>query len=315
VSKIPRIAIFDEWIPFKMGFKTNPNITDNPINWSEFTNNPKFKLNTHPTANEYLLDDERAINEIYRLTKHKTCPICRCKMKEENPIDHQSIFVCLKCGFWGGRGSRFDNILMEGIPSRGVLAFYKPFKPLAEQQSNYLISHLRKHPKELPNIGPKRAEKFVLDLIKESFDCEVKAIGGTRDGGVDGYILNNDEISTIIQVKWREDMNKAESVGVVREVAGTLLARGVPSGILISNRNHFSKDAIKDTKAINKNGSIGLSKMNLTLIDYHDIIDMLDISNTQLTANMELKDWYKEDSNHVFDGAARLNFDLVNQFK
>jgi len=311
----PTIAIFDEWIPFRMGTEIKIDISDTPINWSEFVDNPKFVSNTHPTANEYTLKDERAISEIHRLCKYKTCPICRGNMDEEDPKDHQKVFVCLKCGFWGGRGSRFDNILMEGIPSRGVLGFYKPSKPLSEHDSEFLISHLKRHPANLPKISPQRAEKFVLDLIKDSFDCDVKAIGGTKDGGIDGYILNNDNISSIIQVKWRQDMKKAESVGVVREVAGTLLARGIPSGIIISNRNHFSKDAIKDAKAINKNGTIGLKKINLTLIDYHDIIDMLDISNTQLTQNMKLEDWYREDSDHVFDGAARLSFDLVNQFK
>ncbi|WP_405566316.1 restriction endonuclease [Polaribacter sp. Asnod6-C07] len=311
----PRIAIFDEWVPFQMGQEIIEPNTDDPIDWIEFINKPNFESNGHPTAKEYRLKDERAIKEIHRLIKYNTCPICKSKMQNEDPKDQQTILVCLKCGFWGGRGSRFDRILHESIPSRGVLGFYKPFKPLKEIDSEFLITHLKRHPKDLPKIGPKRAEKFVLELLSESLNCEVKPVGGIKDGGVDGYIIKNDEIETIIQVKWRQDMNKAESVGVVREVAGTLLARGVPSGILISNRNHFSKDAKFDASEVSKRKIEKLGQMNLTLLDYHNIIDMLDISNTRLTDKMTLEDWYKPDSNHVFDGAVRISENFVNMFK
>lgn len=310
----PRIAIFDEWIPFHMGNEILETVEDTPIAWNEFINNPRFESNGHPTDNSYILKDERAIREVHRLEKHKTCPICNSKMIKKDTKDPQHILVCLKCGFWGGRGNRFDNIFSGSNGLRGVLGFYKPFKPLKEIDSEYLITHLKRHPKDLPKIGPKRAEKFVLELLSETLNCEVKPIGGVKDGGVDGYIVKNDKIKTIIQVKWRQDMNKAESVSVVREVAGTLLVRGVPSGILISNRNHYSKDAKFEANELSKRYINNLGQMNLELIDYHNIIDMLDISNTKLTEEMTIDDWCKTDSNHVFDGAARINESIVNMF-
>ena len=208
-----------------------------------------------------------------------------------------------------------DNVY-ETTPLRGVLGIYKPLIPLNELKTEYLVSHLKKHPDQLPNIGPKRAEQFVMDLLSDYLNCEVKPIGGFKDKGVDGYIIKGDKISSIVQVKWRENINGAESVKVIREVAGTLLARGIPSGILVSNRDHYSKDAIHDAASISNLTVNELGKMNLQLIDYHNIIDMLEISNTKLTDKMKIRDWIDIEVGYsVFDGAMRLSADFVQMFK
>ncbi|RSK38932.1 restriction endonuclease [Hymenobacter perfusus] len=311
-----RIALFDNWIPFHIGNEVKHPLVDNPINWSEFTSSPNFKL-VYDEGNhqEYRLEDRRAIDEIHRLLKFQTCPICRAQMAARERDFNESLFVCLRCGFWGGRGSRMDNV-HEGIPFRGVLGFYKPLKPLQELSTEYLVTHLKRFPDALPKIGPKRAEKFVMDLLSDYLNCEVKPIGGFKDKGVDGYIIKGDEISSIVQIKWRENVKGAESVKVIREVAGTLLARGVPSGILVSNKDHFSKDAISDANSISNITIEKLGKMELQLIDYHNIIDMLDISNTLLTDNMKINDWIDiENAYDVFEGAMRLHEDFVKMFK
>src|SRR3546814_19031012 len=87
-----------------------------------------------------------------------------------------------------------------------------------------------------------------MDMLSDYLDCEVRALGGVKDGGIDGYILRNDTVACIVQVKWRQTPNGAEGVGVVREVAGTLLARGVPNGILVSTRSRFSKVAANEAQ-------------------------------------------------------------------
>jgi ribosomal protein L37AE/L43A len=311
-----RIAIFDDWIPFHIGTEIVEPNKNEPINWSEFINSPKFHLTYEKdTVKEFSLNDNRAVNEIHRILKFQTCPICENKMAKRPSDFNEKIFICLKCGYWGGRGSRMDNIY-EKVPLRGVLGIYKPLKPIKELSTDYLVTHLRKFPNELPKIGPKRAEKFVIDLLGDYLKCEIKPIGGTKDKGVDGYVLKNDKISTIIQIKWREKINGAESVKVVREVAGTLLARGVPSGILVSNRDHYSKDAIEDANNISKNRITKLGKMNLELIDYHKILDMLEISNTKLTTDMKIEDWINiENGYDVFEGAMRISNDFVKMFR
>lgn len=160
-----------------------------------------------------------------------------------------------------------------------------------------------------------RAEQFVVDLISDYLQCEVKPVGGVKDGGIDGYIIRGDEIHSIIQVKWREDKDKAEGVKVVREVGGTLLARGIPNGILVSTRDHYSKPAKKEAEIISTRELSGIGKMNLTLLDYHNILDMLEISNTKLTERMSVEDWFQIPKGvNVFDGAMILDKEFVEQF-
>jgi ribosomal protein L37AE/L43A len=315
MKQIPRIATFDDWLPFYIGTETKSPKIDSPINWSDFINSPQFGITFEKgDDSKYTLEDRRAVEEIHRILKYKTCPICRNKMAKRQQDFNEVILICLTCGFWGGRGSRMDNVY-EQVPLRGVLGIYKPLKPLKDLDSEYLVTHLKRFPKDLPKIGPKRAEKFIIELLADYLKCEVKPIGGTKDKGVDGYVIKNDKISSIIQIKWRENISGAESVKVIREVAGTLLARGVPSGILVSNKDHYSKDAIEDSRLISKRKINSLGKMSLSLIDYHNILDMLDISNTKLTNDMKIEDWIKIETGYdVFEGAMKLHQEFVNMF-
>lgn len=304
--KSPRIAIFDEWWPLHIGDEVNDPAVDEPTSWARFSESPKLKgyVDGH-----YVVDDHRAIDEIHRLIKFKTCPICRVKMGLIPEYSLDDLLLCMKCGYWGGRGYRdWGSHFMQSIhPPRGVISRYKPLSPIDKEKNEYLITHLRRFPRDMTKISPLRVERFVVDLLADYLDCEVKAIGGSKDNGVDGYILKGNVIRSIVQVKWRQDMNRAEGVKVVREVAGTLLARGIPSGILVSNRVHYSKPAIAEAESISKLHITELGKMNLSLYDYHTIIDMLEISNTKLTAKMSVDDWFKiSDRICVFDGASSI---------
>lgn len=199
------------------------------------------------------------------------------------------------------------------MPLRGVIGRYKSLLDLDEASTDYLVSHLRRYPEAMTQISPFRAEKFVVDLLKDYLGCEVQALGGRKDGGVDAYILANDKIRTIIQIKWRETRKGAESVSTVREVAGTLLARDVPNGIIISTRERFSNDAKKEAEYISSRSVQGLGELSLSLYDYHTILDMLQISNAKLADRwtpkklMELHDKFC-----VFDGAAMISEDYIS---
>lgn len=311
-----RIAIFDNWLPFHIGLDTKNTEKDEPIKWLEFIKSPIFKLVYEKKEEKYYtLNDKRAIDEIHRILTHQTCPICRIKMAERPSDFNEKIFVCLKCGYWGGRGSRMDNVY-EAVPLRGVIGIYKPIQPLSDLTTEYLITHLKKHPEQLPKIGPKRAEKFIIDLLKDYLNCEVRLIGGAKDKGVDGFVLNGEDVKSIVQIKWRENMQGAESVKVVREVAGTLLARGVPSGIIVSNKKKFSKDAIEDAEKISGRVINEIGRMYLDLFDYNNILDMLEISSVMLTEKMSIEDWINiEVGYEVFEGAMKIQKEFVDMFK
>lgn len=307
-----RIAVFDDWIPFHYDYHQPEMKMDDPSDWAASSGMLKFSpfFEGRNGERECTVDDPRLQKEVKRLVAYKTCPICRAKTsKVLSSVEDEDIQVCVKCGYWGGIGFREWNSHQHQYPLRGVIGRYKALDPLSAQTTDYLVSHLRKHPKDLPNISPRRAEGFVMDLLSDYLNCETRVLGGVKDGGVDGYIVKGDDVSSIIQVKWHESLNRAESVKVVREVAGTLLARNVPKGILVSNRERFSAPARKEAQEISKLSIEGLGRINLELMDYQNILDMLEITNTKLSENMSVSDWYHIDGEKwcVFDGAARIS--------
>lgn len=314
-----RVAIFDQFIPTQY-YPSQPEMTaDKPSAWAtslgELNFSPAFQ---DSSGKSYCrVDDERLQRELHRLTKFKTCSICRSPTTQiESLVEDENIQLCLKCGYWGGIGFREWNSHLHSQPRRGVIGRYKTIQPIDAQSTEYLATHLRRFPKDLINISPKRSETFVMDLLSDYLNCEVKSLGGTKDGGIDGFILKGNDIGTIIQVKWHESTGKAESVKVVREVAGTLLARHVPQGILVSNRKKYSEPAKQEAESISQLSIDGLGRINLQLIDYHNILDMLEITSTKATSNMGINDWFKfnlEDE-CIFDGAAMISEDYAKRF-
>lgn len=313
-----RVAVFDDWWPVRYDKKHPVPQVDSPSEWAKLMANPRLSAPDRAPSGEtyYQVSDERVLDELQRIDRFRTCPICRTSVTlRDSDIDGERIYVCLHCGYWSGIGYRDWNSHFHRDPLRGAIARYKPLWPLDQAQTDYLVTHLRRTPKDLTKISPKRAEGFVMDLLSDYLKCEVRALGGVKDKGVDGYILRGDDVSCIVQVKWRETTEGAERVGVVREVAGTLLARGVPAGILVSTRVRYSKDAQEEAQAVAQREVSGLGRMNLRLLDYHDILDMLEISATRLSEQMSVEDWFRVPADIcVFDGAAMLSEKFVQQF-
>jgi restriction system protein len=117
-----------------------------------------------------------------------------------------------------------------------------------------------------------------MDLIREVLQCEVVAVGGRRDGGVDGYIVRSDGLKTLVQVKWHRDKDRAESVRLVREVAGTLLARVIPNGLIVTTRSHLSRDAARELELVSEREVTKVGRIQLGVHLYQDLLDMLEIA-------------------------------------
>ncbi|AEV60116.1 restriction endonuclease [Pseudomonas ogarae] len=314
-----RVAIFDQFMPTQYDHNQPEMTADEPSDWAASLGGLNFSPAFEgPRGKRYCrVDDERLQKELHRLTKFKTCSICRSPtFQVESLVEDEDIQLCLKCGYWGGIGFREWNSHLHSHPRRGVIGRYKAIEPIDAQSTDYLATHLRRYPKELTNISPKRSETFVMDLLSDYLGCEVKSLGGTKDGGVDGYILKGNKVGTIIQVKWHESTDKAESVKVVREVAGTLLARHVPQGILVSNREKYSEPAKQEAKSISQLSINELGKINLELMDYHNILDMLEITSTKATSDMRIDDWFKFNLEEecIFDGAAMISEGYAERF-
>lgn len=310
-----RIAVFDEWWPIHLGVKRLVLECDEPDVWARQLGHPNFTPQGELGGTRYFrIADERANREVHRLIQFRTCAICRSPMSQVSQIEDETLLLCVECGYWGGRGFRDWNSHAHSVPMRGAIGRYRPLLDLDAAETQYLVSHLRRFPEHLTNISPFRAEIFVADLLRDYLNCEVHPLGGRKDGGIDAFVLANDRIRTIVQIKWRETKKGAESVRTVREVAGTLLARGVPSGIIVSTRERFSRDAKQEAELISGLSVEGFGRLSLELYDYHRILDMLAISNAKLADRWKPESlWKLHDKYCVFDGAAMIPEDRLPQ--
>lgn len=221
--------------------------------------------------------DLAASREAVRIRDERICRFCRSEMRRLALRDgYNRLFLCEVCGYFGGDGMRHQLVAHL---SRGVVAQVQRMSlsddavPLRD-----LYSHLNAVPERLLDLAPSRAEEVVMDLPAQALGCEVLAIGGVRDGGVDGYVMRGDDVSAIVQVKWHRQSRRAESVSLVREIAGTLLARGVPRGVLVTTSERVSKEAAAEIRALTEREIVGLGRLELSVKTYQDILGMLEIA-------------------------------------
>lgn len=233
-------------------------------------------------------------SEVLRLVDEGTCRYCGIPMRDISEFFGRML-VCSACGYWGGRGTRdLGNGPWNHRGALGVVRLYDLNAP--ELPLGPLLRHLRSVPDSLLQLSPFRAERVVMDLLKESLACEVRPVGGVKDGGVDGYIVAGDELKTIVQVRWHRDTRRAESVRVVREIAGTLVARGVPHGLLVTTRERMSPDGEEEIAQIARKELVGLGPLRLEVRTYQDVLDMLELawanmgSDALVTSNPWLDD-------------------------
>ncbi|MBU3156333.1 restriction endonuclease [Clostridium estertheticum] len=102
------------------------------------------------------------------------------------------------------------------------------------------------------NIKDKKMEELVASVFKEHYNCDVRLVEKSNDGGVDLILIQSGK-STIVQVKRRTVAEKVESVKEIGELLGATMLAESRNCIFVTTVNHFSKDAIKSKQlAISK---------------------------------------------------------------
>lgn len=244
--------------------------------------------------------DKVAMQEIHRVLKYKTCPYCRTPMRNLAKYDdYNTVFVCDKCFYWAGKGVSGDDFL--SIQNRAILSLINFVQNPDDVDLGIMINYLNNNIDRIFDLTPRQAEKIVPIILSDYMKCEVLAFGGVKDKGIDALAIHNNDYKILIQIKWRENKYGAEKVSVVREVAGTLLARQIPKGLIISTRNKFSKEAINEADLISRNEIINIGKMNLELKDFNDLIDMFEISAKVRKENMTIEEIIGKDDFYLFD--------------
>lgn len=233
--------------------------------------------------------------EVLRLMRERTCAYCRSPMRSLSGVEGYAL-LCAQCGYWGGRGQRHGGPYNRIAPGeadenryrKGTLGRVRYVDlDSAEVQTKHLIEYLRRVPDAMFELSPLKAERFVMDLLREALECEVRPVGGSNDGGVDGFIVAGDAIKTIVQVKWHRARRRSEGVRLVREIAGTLVARGVPHGLLVTTSERVSAAGQREIAEIGGREILGIGPMRLDVRTYNDVIDMLELASAKTNADFE----------------------------
>ncbi|WP_035643543.1 restriction endonuclease [Flavobacterium sp. ASV13] len=252
-----------------------PNLKWIDSNWRPYSILSKDSFSYDPVAE----------NELFRLLKYNTCAYCREKMtKLQEPVSGPAdVYVCKTCFYWGGRGTR------PGGPTytRGNLGRMSFINNPEDAKLELIINHINSYSEKLYDLTPQQAEKIMPIVLSDYLNCEVIAFGGTKDKGIDALAIRGADEKILVQIKWREDQKKSEAVSTIREVGGTLLARGIPKGLIISTRKKFSKDAILESKLIGEREIVNIGKINIELNDFNDLLDMFEVSSRLRTENLD----------------------------
>lgn len=93
-------------------------------------------------------------------------------------------------------------------------------------------------------IRPKVLEHFVAEVFRRNYaPCEVTHVGRSGDNGKDLVLVRSDGECWLIQVKGHRDARKAEPVGTIRSLVGTLVDERQTRGIVVTTADAFSPRA------------------------------------------------------------------------
>ena len=210
------------------------------------------------------------------LFDHKAiCPYCKTKIENvvytksvrEYPDwlygsfdQSENVVQCQICGWWEYKYSNQSDAILDGIRASDVeyaSAKLRTFDNASvEVPLEVLRTYLLKKPELIYEIDAHKMEDLVRSVFKDFFpECEVSHFGKTRDGGIDGLLIDSEGNQTLLQVKRRTKADATEGVVALRELMGVaILEDNLKGCIFVSTADHFSKDA--DTYAknvLNKN--------------------------------------------------------------
>lgn len=241
------------------------------------------------------------IARLLRAERRLACPYClNCVVRYQHPLTFyigpegpleasrgasglqtdDYLAVCTSCGFWFGRGTRD----WRGGPwmNRVVWGKLREYEIDAiDVPTRELIRYLHRNENRLLSVDPFKAEALVEQMMADTYGCDVERIGGRQDKGVDLYLLKDGDRDSIVQVKWREDRGRAEGVRVVRELCGTLVARGVPKGVIVTTRNYMSKDALREIDNI-RGSPLAPGLFRIDPLVHGNLLEMLSLSARKL---------------------------------
>jgi hypothetical protein len=150
------------------------------------------------------------------------------------------VATCRLCGWWyvverGQEASGGDPMVYHGILRSFDVSS-------ADIPISALQSELPRHFEKIRFPHPNRMEDLVGRILAGVWDCDVKQLGYTRDGGIDLVLLISDT-PVAVQIKRRQRKGATEGVHGVREFLGAGVLEGYTRLLYVSTASQFSREA------------------------------------------------------------------------
>jgi hypothetical protein len=134
-----------------------------------------------------------------------------------------------------------------------------------------LINAVSRNHDQIYSMDPIRFELLVGSVLRDFFDCEVRHVGQTGDGGVDLIaIIGNSR--KLIQVKRRSKPDAAESIETVKLMFATTLLERESEAMIVTSANLFTKGA----KDVVRNASSIVRDFKMSLFAMADFLKLVD---------------------------------------
>ncbi|MEK4525327.1 restriction endonuclease [Paenibacillus sp. FSL K6-1122] len=270
------------------------------LDFSDFYEDRYEYSRTGPTDN-ILTQEYRKPNDVSNFFKKRGfCPFCMKNIPEVfNKTDKFTmgkemwtfikVWECDSCKWWeySDQFSEEEDHISElhtqnsDILRHGIV---KKFN-IGDKQIpiNTLIDELMRTKEILYSIDPYKFEEIAQHVFSAYFNCEVKHVGQTGDGGIDLIIVLSDD-PILVQVKRRTSANHIELVSGIREFIGSMYIKDARKGIFLSTAKDFSKGAKETVNDVLNNRKFDFFELK----DFKSFCDMLSVLKTE-----DYKPWNK----------------------
>lgn len=250
----------------------------------------------YTNKNGSIIIDKPASDVVRFFSTKNRCPFCNTQLETvfvgtktatlgNELVLNGEVFECPKCTWWmynskfSDSDDCFDSVHAVHTNSKyyGIAQSYDIKDK--ELPINVLNIELAKRPELVYKIHHRKLEELAQDILKGVYNCEVKHVGQTGDGGIDLIILDSDT-PILVQVKQRQNPEHTELVKGVREFVGTLFIEDQRKGIYLSTAKKFSKGSTDVAKRM----------IDSRKLDYFELIDY-DILERLILARPSEKIW------------------------
>ena len=197
-------------------------------------------------------------------------------------IPQRILLRCSACGWWLVLWDTHEKDYPSGMHHYEIGHYWGLLRqfdvtsfdlPLSELRS-YLLSHQDK----IYALGYRQFGRLMNDCFKNTMQCTVDYLDGPHDSGIDAllYLVDCTDGPYLVQYKAREAARPDESVSVVRDALGAMVANGKRHAILVTTRERWSYQAVAtaDREALRRAG------FYVELYDCGRVIDLISKATT-----------------------------------